>query len=54
MIPLDVIAESREKTREAMSEGRPTNWAAAAVIIALWLLLAAMTIALIVRVIKSG
>jgi len=54
MIPPDVIAESQEKAREAMSEGRPTNWAAAAVIIALWLLLAAMTIALIVRVIRSG
>jgi len=37
-----------------MSEGKPTSWAAAAVIVALWLLLAAMTIALIVRVIRSG
>ena len=54
MIPPVVIAESREKAREVMSEGKPTSWAAATVIIALWLLLAAMTIALIVRVIRSG
>ena len=30
MIPPDVIAESREEAREAMSDGKPTNWAAAA------------------------
>jgi len=35
MIPPVVIAESREKAREAMSEGKPTSWATATVIIAL-------------------
>lgn len=49
MIPPDVLAESREKAREVTSEGKPTNWAAAAVIIAIWLLLAAMAVLLIVR-----
>jgi len=53
MIPPDVIAESREEAREAMSEGKPTNWAAAVVIIALWLLLAAMAIALIVKAFRG-
>jgi len=54
MIPPDVLAESRKKAKDVMSEDKPTNWAAAAVIIALWLLLAAITIALIVRVVRSG
>jgi len=34
-----------------MAEGKPTSWFAAGVIIAIWLLLAALTIALIVRTI---
>jgi len=49
MIPPDILAESREKAWEVMSEGQPTNWAAAAVIIAIWLILAAMAVLLIVR-----
>ena len=53
MISPDVIAESREEAREAMSDGKPTNWAAAVVIIALWLLLAAMAIALIVKAFRG-
>jgi uncharacterized membrane protein YkvA (DUF1232 family) len=53
MIPPEVMAECREKARAAMSEGKPTNWAAAAVIIATWLLLAALAIALIVRITKG-
>jgi uncharacterized membrane protein YkvA (DUF1232 family) len=53
MIPPKVIAESREQAREAMSEGKPTNWAAAAAIIAIWLLLAATAIVLIVRTFRN-
>jgi uncharacterized membrane protein YkvA (DUF1232 family) len=49
MIPPDVLAENREKAREAMSEGIPTNWAAAAVIVAIWLLLVAIVVTLIVQ-----
>ncbi len=49
VIPPEVLAESRERAREVMSTGKPTNWAAAAVIIAIWLLLAAMAVVLIVR-----
>jgi len=48
MIPPDVLAESQEKARGVMSEGKPTNWAAA-VIMAIWLLLVAMAVLLIVR-----
>ena len=53
MIPQTVLAECREKAEAAMSQGKPTNWAAAAAIIAIWLLLTAMAIALIVRTFRN-
>ena len=53
MIPPDVLAESRDKARELMSEGKPTNRAAAVVIIALWLLLAAMGVVLVVGLFRD-
>ena len=49
MVPPKVLAESRERAKEAMSEGKPTNWAASAVIIAIWLLLVAVVVVLMVR-----
>lgn len=49
LIPPDVLAESREKAGKEMSEGKPTNWAAAAMIIAIWLLLAVIAVLLMVR-----
>jgi len=49
MIPPDVLAESREKAQEVMREGKPVNRVAAVVIVSIWLLLAALIIALIVR-----
>ena len=49
MIPPDVLSESRERARGLMEEGRPTNWFAAAAIIAIWLLLLAVAVALVVR-----
>jgi uncharacterized membrane protein YkvA (DUF1232 family) len=53
MIPPQVMAECREKARTALEQGRPTNWAAAVVIVAVWLLLAALTIALVARALKG-
>jgi uncharacterized membrane protein YkvA (DUF1232 family) len=49
MIPAEVMAESREKARELIRQSRPVNRAAAAVIVAIWLLLAALVIAFILR-----
>ena len=54
MIPQPVLTECREKAQAAMSEGQPTNWAAAGVIVAIWLLLAALSALFIVRTLKSG
>src|SRR5687768_18166084 len=45
MIPAPVLAECREKARRAVME-KPTNRTAAAVIVALWLSLAALAILL--------
>jgi len=47
MIPAEVLAESREMAEAVMREGKPLNRTAAVVIIALWILLAAMSIVLI-------
>ena len=48
MIPDPVLAECREEARRAIKE-KPTNWAAAAVIVALWLSLTALAVYLMVR-----
>ncbi len=49
MIPAEVMAESREKAREIMRQGKPVNRAAAVVIVVIWLVLAAVMIAALVR-----
>lgn len=41
MIPPEVMAECRERAEVTMSAGKPTNWIAAGIIIAIWLGLAA-------------
>ena len=51
LIPPDVMAECRVKAREAMREGKPTNWIAAGVIVVIWLLLAAAAVLLVMRMI---
>lgn len=53
MIPPDVIAECREKAQQVMHQGKPVNRFAAAVIIAVWLLLAGLGIVLAVRLLKK-
>ena len=49
MIPPEVMAESRAKAQAAARAGKPTNWVAAAVIVAIWILLAAFTIRLLLN-----
>lgn len=51
MIPPEVMAECRERAKEISREDRPTNWVAATVIIGIWLLLAASSVALVLRVV---
>ncbi len=49
LIPADVMTESRAKAQVAMSAGRPLNRWGAVLIIALWVLLAALGVWLVVR-----
>lgn len=51
MIPPTVLAECREKAQVEMREGKRTNWIAAGVIVAIWLLLAALAISLLAKVV---
>jgi uncharacterized membrane protein YkvA (DUF1232 family) len=53
MIPRAVLAECREKAQAAMSQGKPTNWTAAGVIVTIWLLLAVLAIILVVRTVRD-
>ena len=53
MIPPPVMAECREKARAVMAQGRPVNKKAAVVIIVIWLLLATLVIALVLRVVRK-
>jgi len=50
MIPPNVMAESREKARQMLEQGKPVNWYAAAVIIVIWLLLAFLVVVAFVRI----
>lgn len=53
MIPKPVLDQCRERARENMSQGKTKNWVAASVIIAIWLLLAALVVIVIVRTIQD-
>jgi uncharacterized membrane protein YkvA (DUF1232 family) len=53
IIPDDVLAESREKARAIIGQDKPTSWAAAAVIIGIWVLVAASVMAIIVRAVRK-
>ncbi len=49
VIPRPVLDECRERAQAMMAEGKPTNWVAGAVIVAIWLLLAGLGVTLVVR-----
>ena len=49
MIPQDVLAECRERAQVMMAEGKPTNWIAAAAIVAIWGLVVAIVLAVLLR-----
>lgn len=53
MIPPNVMAESRIRAEEVIRQGKPVNKVAAALIIAVWLLLAALGIVLVERLLRT-
>ena len=52
MIPPEVLAECRARSREVMKQGKPVNRAAAVVIIAIWIGLAVVAIRLVLQFIS--
>ena len=52
LIPPGVMAECRAMAAAAMDRGRPTNWIAAGVIVAVWLGLAALAALLVARAVR--
>ena len=52
MIPEEVMAECREEARAVMDQDKPRGWIGAAVIIAIWLLVAALAAAILLRAIR--
>jgi uncharacterized membrane protein YkvA (DUF1232 family) len=54
MIPPAVLAECRGQAQAELSQAKPVNWVAAAVIVAIWFLLAAAGIALVARLVTAG
>jgi uncharacterized membrane protein YkvA (DUF1232 family) len=49
LIPAAVLADARARAEAAHPSGKPVNWVVGAVIVVVWLLLAALVIALLVR-----
>ncbi len=49
MIPQDVLAECQTQAREVMKRGKPVNWAAAVVIVVIWVSLALVAIRFVKR-----
>jgi uncharacterized membrane protein YkvA (DUF1232 family) len=52
-IPPAVMAESREKARAVMTQGKPRNRIAAALIIAVWIALASLGIVFVARLFST-
>jgi uncharacterized membrane protein YkvA (DUF1232 family) len=50
MIPVSVMNDSREKARGMLGQDQPVNWAAAIVIILVWIFLAVWVTVFIVRI----
>jgi uncharacterized membrane protein YkvA (DUF1232 family) len=53
MIPPEVLKECRSRAREVMLQGKPVNRIAAAIIIAIWLLLAFASVLLVMRLVRK-
>ena len=52
LIPTQVMEESREKATELVAQGKPVNKVAAAVIVLIWIGLAALAVVIVYRWVK--
>jgi len=53
MIPAEVMVECRERARREQDEGKPVSWTAAAVIVAIWIAMAGLAVAYVVRLFRG-
>jgi uncharacterized membrane protein YkvA (DUF1232 family) len=49
LIPAEVMTECRAQAQQVMARGKPVNWAAAVVIVIIWIALAGLAVIWIVR-----
>jgi uncharacterized membrane protein YkvA (DUF1232 family) len=52
LIPPEVMAEARAQAAQVIAQGKPVNRAAAAVVVAIWLLLAALAALVVARLVR--
>jgi uncharacterized membrane protein YkvA (DUF1232 family) len=52
MIPKEVMAESREKAKEMLAQGKPVNRLAAVIIVGIWIMVAAVIGVVVYRWVK--
>lgn len=52
LVPAEVMTECRQRAQAELDGRKPVNWAAAAIIMGIWLLLAAYVVSLIIRLIQ--
>lgn len=52
LIPAEVMGDCRERAQREQDDGKPVNWAAAAVIVAIWIGMAGLAVAYVIRVLK--
>lgn len=53
MVPKAVLDECKQDAREVMAKGTPTNWVAAGVVVVIWILCIALTVAALARLLKK-
>jgi uncharacterized membrane protein YkvA (DUF1232 family) len=49
LIPPVLLEEARAKSQAVMDQGKPVNWVAAAIIVGIWLLVAALAVWLLMK-----
>jgi uncharacterized membrane protein YkvA (DUF1232 family) len=53
MIPPEVMADCRVRAREELARDKPVNWLAGAIIVAIWIGLAAMAVVVLWRIVDK-
>ncbi len=52
-IPPEVVAECRERAESEIMQEKPTNWVAAGIIVAIWVLLGILAVICMGRILKG-